>query len=470
MELQELNNDRTKALFVDDEENILKSLKRLLMDEDIDILTATSGEQGLDVLRNTPEIGLIVSDQRMPGLLGADFLRQSREITPDALRIMLTGYADITATIDAINKGGAYLYINKPWDDEEMIRTIRDAVRQCRLISENKRLTGLVQKQNEELKEWNSNLKGRVLGQTAAIRNSNEELHLLNDKLQKNYENCLSAFYGLVELRDREAKNHSRNVARLSVVVAEMLRLPLAEIELIKVAALLHDIGKIGMSYRLLQVDADGINLDGNEEYRQHAAKGQSVIDPIEELRPAGVLIRHHHENFDGSGFPDRLNGEDIPTGSRIIALADCFDRLFTRNRSDKPVETTLQTIETWLGKKFDFALFPLVKQAAIDIYSKMNAAGKLSDPVHSSFVERTVRGIHTKQLNPVKMVEKELDPNKLKEGMIIAREVRNAKGLLLLGVGECIDMGQIQALRYCYQTEHPGKGILVRFPSENSH
>ena len=67
-------------------------------------------------------------------------------------------------------------------------------------------------------------------------------------------------------------------------------------------------------------------------------------------------------------------------------------------------------------------------------------------------------------------MVERELDPNKLKEGMIIAREVRNAKGLLLLGVGECIDMGQIQALRYCYQTEHPGKGILVRFPSENSH
>jgi len=106
MELQEQDNDRTKVLFVDDEENILKSLKRLLMDEDIDILTATSGEQGLDVLRKTPEIGLIVSDQRMPGLLGADFLRQSRGIAPDALRIMLTGYADINATIDAINKGG----------------------------------------------------------------------------------------------------------------------------------------------------------------------------------------------------------------------------------------------------------------------------------------------------------------------------------------------------------------------------
>jgi putative nucleotidyltransferase with HDIG domain len=300
----------------------------------------------------------------MPGLLGADFLRQSREIAPDALRIMLTGYADITSTIDAINKGGAYRYISKPWDDEEMIRTIRDALRQCRLISENKRLSALVHKQNEELQEWNRNLKGRVLEQTAAIRIRSDELNELNDKLQKNYENCLSAFYGLVELRDPEARNHSRNVAQLSAMVADMMRLPSAEIELIKMAALLHDIGKIGMSYRLLQVDADGINLDGNEEYRQHAAKGQSVIDPIEELRAAGVLIRHHHENFDGSGFPDRLGGEDIPAGSRIIALADCFDRLFTRNRSDKPIEISLQTVETWLGKKFDPALFPFVEQA----------------------------------------------------------------------------------------------------------
>jgi len=97
---------RTKVLFVDDEENILKSLKRLLVDEEIEILTATSGEQGLDLLRDTEDIGLIVSDQRMPGLSGADFLRQSREISPDTLRIMLTGYADINATIDAINKGG----------------------------------------------------------------------------------------------------------------------------------------------------------------------------------------------------------------------------------------------------------------------------------------------------------------------------------------------------------------------------
>lgn len=465
--MSEQESDWTKVLFVDDEENILKSLRRLLVDEEIVILTATSGEDALGLLRNNHGIGLIVSDQRMPGLTGAEFLKLSREIAPDALRIMLTGYADINATIDAINKGGAYRYISKPWNDEEMIQIVRDAVRQCRLISENKRLSAMVQKQNEELKEWNSNLKSRVLGQTAAIRNRNDELQLLNDKLQKNYVNCLSAFYGLVELRDREAKDHSRNVAQFSAMIAEMMCLPAAEIELIKMAALLHDIGKIGMSYRLLQVDAEGINLDANEAYRQHAAKGQSVIDPIEELRPAGILIRHHHENFDGSGFPDHLSGEEIPIGARIIALADCFDRLFSRNRGDKPVEMTLQTVETWLGKKFDSTMFPFVKQAAKDIYSEMNVMKKFSDSDNSSFVKPSAGEKHTKTLNSYRMVEKELDPNDLKVGMIIARDVRNAKGRLLLSVGECIDLGQIQALRFYYQTEHLGKGILVRFPPE---
>jgi len=141
-----------KALFVDDEENILKSLRRLLADEDMEVLTATSGEQGLEILRCKGDIGLIVSDQRMPGLTGVDFLREARDIAPDAVRIMLTGYADISATIDAINKGGTYRYISKPWDDEELVMTIREALSHYRLAAENRKLWGIVNRQNGSLK------------------------------------------------------------------------------------------------------------------------------------------------------------------------------------------------------------------------------------------------------------------------------------------------------------------------------
>jgi DNA-binding NtrC family response regulator len=144
-----------RVLCVDDEENILKSIRRLLAEEEIEALTATSGEQGLEILQSMDGIGVIVSDQRMPGLCGAEFLQQAREIAPDVPRIMLTGYADITATIDAINKGGSYRYISKPWNDEELIRTVQDAIRHYRIILENRKLSELVQKQNEELQKWN---------------------------------------------------------------------------------------------------------------------------------------------------------------------------------------------------------------------------------------------------------------------------------------------------------------------------
>ena len=430
---------RTKVLFVDDEENILKSLKRLLVDEEIEILTATSGEQGLDLLRDTEDIGLIVSDQRMPGLSGADFLRQSREISPDTLRIMLTGYADINATIDAINKGGAYRYISKPWDDEEMIQIVRDAVRQCRLISENKRLSALVWKQNEELKEWNSNLKGRVLEQTAAVRIRSNELHELNEKLRNNYENSLAAFSALVELRDRQTENHSRNVAQTSVMIAGKMALSAEEIEVIKVASLLHDIGKIGISDTLLRGDPAGMSLDELAVYRQHAIRGQAAIDSIEDLRPAGIVIRHHHENFDGSGFPDRLAKGNIPVGARIIALADYFDRIFARKRVDNAIEVTLREVESELGRKFDPALFPLMEQVVKERYAKL--------------------------VSKTGMVEMELQAKELREGMVVAREVRSGTGLLLLGVGERLDVKQVNVLRRYYEIDPPKKGLLVQVP-----
>ncbi|HEX9022594.1 MAG TPA: HD domain-containing phosphohydrolase [Geobacteraceae bacterium] len=432
----EQNDERAKVLFVDDEEYILKSLKRLLGDEDIDVLTATSGEEGLELLRQVQDIGLIVSDQRMPGLLGADFLQQAREIAPDALRIMLTGYADITATIEAINKGGAYRYISKPWNDEEMLLTIRDGLRQSGLIAENKRLSALVRKQNVELKEWNDNLKSRVLEQTTAIRIRNNELGELNYKLQRNYEGCLKAFSGLVELRDRETENHSRNVARLSGIAAENLNLPAAELEIIKVAALLHDIGKIGIADSLLHGDTERMTPEGFAEYRLHAVRGQTALDSIEDLRPAGLLIRHHHENFDGSGFPDRLSREEIPLGARLIGMADFLDRSFVRNRADNAVEMALKTTRAELGRKLDPALYPHMEQPFRDIYTRFT--GKSG------------------------MVEMELHPKDLREGMIVAREVRSGTGLLLLGSGEALETGKIMALRRYFLIDPPQKERLV--------
>ena len=205
------------VLLVDDEENILRALQRLLMDENFSIETAASGEAALEKLQALENVGLIVSDQRMPGMNGAEFLGRSREIAPDAVRILLTGYSDVSATIDAINRGGASRYLSKPWNDDELVQTVRDAVRQYALMAENKRLNGIVAKQNDELQEWNSNLKERVLQQTTAIRKKSEEAQAALERSRSSYHGIIDTLSSLVELRGKRTHQHSRNVAQLAV-------------------------------------------------------------------------------------------------------------------------------------------------------------------------------------------------------------------------------------------------------------
>ena len=211
---------RITVLLVDDEENIIRSLKRLLMDEDVDIASATSGEEALEKMTSLDNVGLIISDQRMPGMNGAEFLGRSQQFAPLALRILLTGYSDINATIDAINKGGAYRYLSKPWNDDEMVQTIRDGVRQYALIVENKRLNDIIVAQNAELQEWNSNLKERVLQQTTAIRKKSEEVQAALVHVREDYQGMITALSGLVEMRGDDVRHHARKVAELSVNAA----------------------------------------------------------------------------------------------------------------------------------------------------------------------------------------------------------------------------------------------------------
>ena len=127
-------------LFVDDEPGILSALRRLFRPHGYRILIAESGEQGLAILEEN-EVDLVISDMRMPVMDGAAFLKQVRQRWPDITRILLTGYADITSTVSAINEGEIYRYIAKPWDDNEIITIVREAIERRRLQSENIRLT-----------------------------------------------------------------------------------------------------------------------------------------------------------------------------------------------------------------------------------------------------------------------------------------------------------------------------------------
>ncbi|MBI4681678.1 MAG: response regulator [Nitrospirae bacterium] len=427
-----------EILFVDDEKNVLYSLRRLFMDEDYEILVANSGEEALEILKANPNIGLIVSDQRMPGLTGVDFLEKAKEIVPDALRILLTGYADINAVADAINRGGAYRYVTKPWKDEELVQVIGEAAQHYSLRKENKRLNEIVKKQNLELKKWNSQLEFFVQEQTLEIQKKNKELEGLNENLKKNFKNSIRAFSSLLELRDRKTGSHSKNVAELSVKIARNMNLSVKDTETIAVAALLHDIGKIGIPDTLLLRDFDDMDKEAKKEYMQHPVRGQAAVDSVEDLRPAGILIRHHHEWFNGHGYPDGLSGGKIPAGARIIAVADFIDKTIRELDGDGAFEIVLDKVRNWLGTRFDSQLYP--------------------------YIEKEIKGVYSKILPQSKhrMLEVELNVNDIKEGMILSRDVKSGTGLILLSRGTILNMKSIQALRRYYQLDPSRTGIFV--------
>ncbi|MBI5639680.1 MAG: response regulator [Nitrospirae bacterium] len=437
--MSDAGTDIPKVLFVDDEENILKALKRLFMDEDLEVLTANSGAVGLETLRQNPDICLIVSDQRMPEMSGVEFLRNSRELSPDALRIVLTGYADVQAAVDAINKGGAYRYISKPWKDEELVQVIKDAVQRYFLISENARLTEVVRKQNEELKQWNTQLEAMVQEQTLNIQQQNSSLQKLNEQIGRNFRSSISAFSNLIEMRDRSVSSHSKNVASLARQTAVAMSLPEEEVSNILVAALLHDIGKISIPDAVLMKLPEQLADYERKEYELHPVRGQVAIEAIEDFREVGKYIRHHHEQIDGRGFPDGLRKNDIPAGSRIIAIADAVDR--TANsmhaQTENDYKRALSETEFYLDTKFDRAIFQFMRPFIVE---KIQTRG-MTEHAH----------------------EAEIHPRNLVPGMVLSRDVRSGTGLLLLARGIVLDQKAIAGLRHYYEIDPFKTGVFVR-------
>ncbi|RJX25965.1 MAG: response regulator [Desulfurivibrio sp.] len=157
-------------LFVDDEKSILKALRRIFLDDNYQVLTAGSGQEALDLLHAGEKPTVIISDQRMPGMGGAEFLGRARKILPDSIRMVLTGYADINAAMESINQGGIYRYILKPWNDEELKLAVKDAVLLFDLINQNRRLTTELEKNNLALVELNASLEQKVAERTRALR------------------------------------------------------------------------------------------------------------------------------------------------------------------------------------------------------------------------------------------------------------------------------------------------------------
>jgi len=293
------------VLCVDDEPNILSALRRLFRGSGYRVVTAGGGEAALAVLEAEP-VDLVISDMRMPGMDGAHLLEQVRNRWPDATRLLLTGYADVQSTVAAINRGEVYRYITKPWNDAEVLLTVREAFERAELRREKHRLEALAHAQNRELQQLNATLEEKVEART-------RELAQAHRRLGRNYLASIRAFSNLLELRGGQMLGHSRRVADLGRRTAQAMQLPESEQQAVFVAGLLHDIGYIGLPDALLSCPIRRMSDEDLALYRKHPVLGEQALMALDDMQPVAALIRSHHERPDGQGFPDRLQGDAIP-------------------------------------------------------------------------------------------------------------------------------------------------------------
>ena len=277
-------------MFVDDEAGIRNALKRLFADSPHNVLVAASAAEGLELLRaNT--CAVIVSDNQMPGESGIEFLYKARQLAPDTLRVMMTAYADLGTALNAINHCEAYRFVVKPWDNQELVELVNNCVLRFELLQ--------------------------------SLRLKDEAIY--------------SSLAQTIELKDHYTRGHCDRVVEFSMALGRRMGLPPDTLIHLQHGAMLHDCGKIGVPEAVLNFPGK-LDSDQMDIIRKHPEWGGEVAQAAGMHQTTVNIILHHHEHYNGNGYPTGLAGDGIPLEARIVAVADVFDAL----ASDRPYRKAL--------------------------------------------------------------------------------------------------------------------------------
>ncbi|MFL1525315.1 HD domain-containing phosphohydrolase [Pseudomonas sp. O230] len=435
--------DKPKVLLVDDEESILNSLRRLLRGQPYEVLLATSAAQALDIMAQQP-IDLVMSDARMPNMDGATLLALIHQRYPETVRIMLTGYADPSAIIKAINDGQIHRYISKPWHDEEMLLVLRQSLAFQHSERERLRLLQETREQNEKLKRLNATLDKRVASRTAELQQTADMLDLAYEELKHSYVTATEMFSLLANLRMPPAKQTNRQIIELVRVHCKLHGLDEGTSRDLTMAAALYNIGKLSWTDSMMTAPVDLLHHNDRERYRNYPKQSESLLMTLDPMKDAARLILHHQEHWDGSGFPDRLKGEAIPVGSRLLKLAVDFIELQRGLILERQMNSdeALVYIRSYAGKLYD----PGMVEDFIQVCAAYLSDVSLADP--------TVKVMTTRELAA---------------GMILARNLNADNGMLLLNAGKVLNGPLVEKLIAFEAMEGARYSIFVRVPEELS-
>lgn len=409
-------------LIVDDEPVVLSALKETLEREHFHVVGCTSPLKALAILAER-DFSVIISDQRMPEMMGLDFLVESRRIRPHASRILITAVLALPTIVDAINRGEIFRFVAKPWLREELIATVRNAVQRHDLITHNQVLQAETQRLNEELTSANASLADRV----QQLEEQARRLDAANRSLAESYEHSLELCNRILTTYDPILGNQAKLLAELSAQMAATDHFTESERHALRSAAWLCDLGLIGVPREMLRAfrsKTDQLTERERAMLQSHPVYSQTLASLVDARTDVGEIIRAHHERFDGRGYPDGLAGNAIPWPARCLAVAVGFVE------SGLAKSAAVEAILAKSGKEYD--------PEAVRLFLKV------ANLVH---LPRQVREITLHELEP---------------GMVLASGIYSPHGLLLIGEGQALGPGTILKIRSHNQVTPISQRLLV--------
>ncbi|MFT5117746.1 MAG: adenylate cyclase [Kiritimatiellia bacterium] len=427
---------RPKILLVDDEKSILDSLYRFCRQRKWEAFRASDGAEALKLL-DTQAVDIIISDMRMPNMDGAEFLTKAREKSPDSVRILLTGYADMQAVINAVNKAKIFNYLNKPWDDNMLESVVNSALDFKEKEDQRLRLVREVEEKNNELASLNDSLEEKVSQRTKNLQIAIEEVQQSNKKINNNFREALTLITSVIEMQDGSKSNYTEMVAKASADIAHALDLSPKEIEQIRIAAALHNIGKFSLPEAIRKKPMNDLNAKELELFRTHTIQGEAVLSGMTGLKVISKLVRSHQEYLNGKGFPDKLKEDEIPMGAKILCVTSDFQKLesnLLRKEISDPVEA-LEYLKSMSGVNYDARV--------VDLFEKY----------------------YESHLKNYRSYLSQLSLKDIKEGMVLAENLLSSGGLSLLTKDTLLTAEHIGK----FKVYEAGVGSQLIFPILNS-
>jgi len=349
----------SKILIINNDPRLSDYLELTL--KDYTISKVSSSYEALTQLRAS-EFDLVILKSNMPDMRTKELIKEIKTIRPSAVIILILEEGD-SELISEFNSLGVYEFLRKPLNLDRLNLLAKKGIELHSILMNQAKNIARLLDQNTILQKQNLYLSKRVEELT-------KNLTRLYDNLRTTYIRTIRALAQALDARDHYTHSHSENVARYAVKIAEAMNLSAHEIDVIRSACELHDIGKIGIPDNILTKE-DTLTPEEEERIKEHALKGAQILEPLDFMKEIAELVRQHHENYDGTGYPDGHKKDEIPLGARIIRLADAYDamtsaRAYRKNPLSK--QEAIEEIKRNSGTQFD----PQVVEAFLKIVDEL--------------------------------------------------------------------------------------------------